>query len=265
MNRQRSRFTWQETLRRTLSPRNWLRRHAQVSLESLGRLSRNLVASLMTAAVVGIALALPAGLYVLLDNLQRLSGNWDGQAGLSVFLRDDIPDTAAGKLAATLQGWPEVATVTLVTPAQALEEFRRHTGFADVLDSLDENPLPAVLLVTPAAGHSDPAAAGVSGWVPVTGDSCNGSPSRAARADNRSGSATTTSGTGHARWAVCTHRSGPMPAGSPAVMIRGLSRTTTARPAANRQIRSACRRRLRPECGAATAGSLPPSCCCGFA
>jgi cell division transport system permease protein len=157
--RQQSRFSWQETLRRSLSPRTWLRRHAQVSLESLGRLSRNRVASLMTAAVVGIALALPAGLYVLLDNLQRLSGNWDGQAGLSVFLRDDIPDTAAGKLAGTLQGWPEVATVTLVTPAEALEEFRRHTGFADVLDSLDENPLPAVLLVTPAAGHADPAAA----------------------------------------------------------------------------------------------------------
>jgi cell division transport system permease protein len=160
MNRQRSRFTWQETLRRTLSPRNWLRRHAQVSLESLGRLSRNLVASLMTAAVIGIALALPAGLYVLLDNLHRLSGSWDGQAGLSVFLRQEITEPAAQQLAGTLQDWPEVATVTLVTPAEALAEFGRHTGFVDVLDSLDENPLPTVLLVTPADGHTGPAAAG---------------------------------------------------------------------------------------------------------
>ena len=160
-NRQHSRFAWQETLRRTLSPRTWLRRHAQVSLESLGRLSRNLVASLMTAAVIGIALALPAGLYVLLDNLHRLSGSWDGQAGLSVFLKPEIPEPAARQLAGTLQDWPEVATVTLVTPAEALEEFGRHTGFADVLDSLDENPLPTVLLVTPSGAHTGPTAAGV--------------------------------------------------------------------------------------------------------
>jgi cell division transport system permease protein len=159
-NRQQSRFAWQESLRRALSPRTWLRRHAQVSLESLGRLDRNRVASLMTAAVIGIALALPAGLYVLLDNLQRLSGGWDGQAGLSVFLKQDVQETVAQQLAGTLQAWPEVATVTLVTPAEALEEFSRHTGFADVLDSLDENPLPIVLLVTPADGHTDPTAAG---------------------------------------------------------------------------------------------------------
>jgi cell division transport system permease protein len=158
-NRQRSRFAWQETLRRALSPRTWLRRHAQVSLESLGRLSHNLVASLMTAAVIGIALALPAGLYVLLDNLHRLSGSWDGQAGLSVFLRQEISEPAAQQLAGTLQDWPEVATATLVTPAEALAEFGQHTGFADVIGSLDENPLPAVLLVTPAGGHTGPAAA----------------------------------------------------------------------------------------------------------
>ena len=159
-NRQQSRFAWQESLRRALSPRTWLRRHAQVSLESLGRLDRNRVASLMTAAVIGIALALPAGLYVLLDNLQRLSGGWDGQAGLSVFLKQDVQETVARQLAGTLQAWPEVATVTLVTPAEALEEFSRHTGFANVLDSLDENPLPIVLLVTPADGHTGPTAAG---------------------------------------------------------------------------------------------------------
>ena len=158
-NRQRSRFAWQESLRRTLSPRIWLRRHAQVSLESLGRLSRNRVASLMTAAVIGIALALPAGLYVLLDNLHRLSGSWDGQAGLSVFLKQEISEPAAQQLAGTLQEWPEVANVTFVTAAEALNEFTRHTGFADVIGSLDENPLPAVLLVTPTDAHSGPATA----------------------------------------------------------------------------------------------------------
>ena len=155
-NRHQSTHHWSATLRRMLSPRTWLTRHAQVALDSLGRLYRNPLATLMTAAVIGIALAMPASLYLLLNNLDRLSGSWDGQASLSVFLKDTVPVAAAGKLAKRVRGWPEVAEVTLVTPDQALEEFRQRSGFADVLDTLDENPLPTVLLVLPTPDHVDP-------------------------------------------------------------------------------------------------------------
>lgn len=155
-NRHQSTHHWSATLRRTLSPRTWLTRHAQVALDSLGRLYRNPLATLMTAAVIGIALAMPASLYLLLNNMDRLGGSWDGQASLSVFLNDTVPVAAAGKLARRVRGWPEVAEVTLVTPDQALEEFRQRSGFADVLDTLDENPLPTVLLVLPAPAHVDP-------------------------------------------------------------------------------------------------------------
>jgi cell division transport system permease protein len=158
-NRHQSLHHWSATLRRMLSPRTWLTRHAQVALDSLGRLYRNPLATLMTAAVIGIALAMPASLYLLLNNMDRISGSWDGQASLSVFLRDTVAETDAGKLATRVRGWPEVAEVTLVTPDQALEEFRQRSGFADVLDSLDENPLPMVLLVVPAQDHADPQSA----------------------------------------------------------------------------------------------------------
>ncbi|MES9929407.1 MAG: cell division protein, partial [Candidatus Thiodiazotropha sp. 6PDIVS] len=61
-------------------PAIWLQRHAQVSLSSLGRLFGNRVSSLMTCAVIGIALALPVGLHVMLSNLQGISGGWDSGA-----------------------------------------------------------------------------------------------------------------------------------------------------------------------------------------
>ena len=60
-------------------------RHAQVLLYSLGQLWRTPFAMLMTAAVIGIALALPTGLHVLLKNAQVISGGWDGVAKLSVY------------------------------------------------------------------------------------------------------------------------------------------------------------------------------------
>jgi cell division transport system permease protein len=150
---------WRENLRRLLSPRTILQRHAQVALDSLGRLYRNGVASLMTAAVIGIALAMPTGLFLLLDNLNRLSGSWDGQASLSVFLRQEINSDTARQLADSLATWPEIGSVQLITPQQALQEFSEHSGFADVLGLLADNPLPVVLIVTPAQEQTDPALA----------------------------------------------------------------------------------------------------------
>jgi cell division transport system permease protein len=158
-NRRRAAHATGETLKRMLAPGTLTSRHAQVALDSLGRLYRNRLATLMTVMVIGIALALPAGLYLLLANLDRLSGSWEGQVSLSVFLKDTFKGDAARKVANQVRTWPEVAAVRLITPKQALEEFSRRSGFADVLAALDENPLPAVLVVTPGANHTDPASA----------------------------------------------------------------------------------------------------------
>ncbi len=135
--------------------KNYLLRHAQTALFSLGRLYRTPVASLMTAAVIGIAFAMPAGLYLLVDNLQQLGQRWDGSASLSLFLKQDIREERAHNLAERLRTWPEIASVQLVTPDQALAEFRELSGFGDALDALESNPLPGVLTVKPSAGHGD--------------------------------------------------------------------------------------------------------------
>jgi cell division transport system permease protein len=158
--RRHSPHHWRENLRRLLSPRTFLQRHAQVALDSLGRLYRNGVASLMTAAVIGIALAMPSGLFLLLDNLNRLSGSWEGQVSLSVFLKQEIDSDTARQLADSLATWPEIGSVQLITPQQALQEFSEHSGFADVLGLLADNPLPVVLIVTPAQEQTDPTFAG---------------------------------------------------------------------------------------------------------
>jgi cell division transport system permease protein len=113
----------------------------------------------MTAAVIGIALALPSGLYLLTANLQRLSTQWDGGANLSLFLRHDVSVAQAQALQRKLQSWPEIEQLQLITPQQALSEFRELSGFGDALDVLDENPLPAVLAVKPARSAAGTASA----------------------------------------------------------------------------------------------------------
>ena len=95
-------------------------RHLQVALNSLGRLVREPIGSLMTVAVIAIALALPSGLYLLTGNLQRLSTHWDGDTTISLFLKQETSIEQATSLTAQLNKWNELDAVQLITPDQAL-------------------------------------------------------------------------------------------------------------------------------------------------
>ncbi len=130
--------------------KNHLLRHLQVLFYSLGELARAPLTAFMTIAVIGITLALPAALYALLGNLQRVGGGWDEGAQISLFLKLNTPETTARALAGQIRAMPGVASVRYISPTSALKEFKRLSGFGDTLNLLDSNPLPAVLLVRPA-------------------------------------------------------------------------------------------------------------------
>ena len=136
----------------------WFLDHFRALFASLGHLWRNLTSGIMTAGVIGIALALPAGLYILLDNLQSVSRGWDGEAQISLFLHQRVDDKQAARLADRLRPRAGIATVDLVTREEALSEFRRLSGFGEALGLLDDNPLPAVILITPLESLDSPAA-----------------------------------------------------------------------------------------------------------
>ncbi|HEX9628067.1 MAG TPA: permease-like cell division protein FtsX [Acidiferrobacterales bacterium] len=139
--------------------KNYFLRHLQTLFFSLGQMARAPLATLMTVAVIGITLALPTGLYLLLDNLQRLSGGWDAGVQISLFLKQDIGDAEAGRIAERLRAREEIESVRYVSRQAALAEFKRLSGFGEALNLLDENPLPAVLLVRPKPAHGSPQAA----------------------------------------------------------------------------------------------------------
>ncbi len=106
-----------------------------------------------------IALALPAGLFVFLQNVQQLSAGWDGAVKISVYVRLDVSEEDGRSLAQQLQQRPDVRTTEYISRATALAEFRQRSGFGEALEYLDENPLPAVIIVQPASATPDIAAA----------------------------------------------------------------------------------------------------------
>ncbi len=140
------------------SPGPWLTRHLQVALGCIGNLLRTPLGSLMTVAAIGIALALPAGLLVLLGNLQQVVGQWEEPVAISLFLKQEVGDSEAEALGQRIRDDENPALLQVISRAGALEEFRAHSGFGSVLEVLDENPLPAVILVRPAAEKDGPEA-----------------------------------------------------------------------------------------------------------
>ena len=135
-------------------PGSWWRDHIRVAGESLGHVSRRLGTTLLAWLLVGIALALPAALYMGQSGLSELTGRWDHRPGLSVYLE---PGTSPDALAAALRQRPSVQRVEVTTQDEAFAEFRAQAQFGDALGALASNPLPASLRVVPvaAAGPAD--------------------------------------------------------------------------------------------------------------
>ncbi len=123
--------------------------HLQTARETLQRLVRLRHVSLLTSLVIGLTLALPAGLYVLADNVQTLLPDWRADAQLSVFFK---PGTDLERARARLRAWerrPEVNRAELITPDDALAQMRQLPGFDAAIAALGENPLPPVVVLWP--------------------------------------------------------------------------------------------------------------------
>lgn len=133
---------------------NYLLRHAQVLLATFGQMARAPLATLLTLTVIGITLALPSGLYVMLDNLERISAGWDRGAQASLFLKRNVTEAGAQKLAQQIRAMPAVGGVDYISRDAALTEFKKLSGFGNALNALDSNPLPAVLVVRLSVGDN---------------------------------------------------------------------------------------------------------------
>ena len=133
---------------RTGGLRPWLVRHLQSFFFALGQLARSSGQTSLTASVIGIALSLPLGLFIGLENVLEVTDRWDGDAQVTLFLKRDVEDRRRDALLVDLRTRSEVLAVTAIAPDDALREYRTVTGSSEVFDALgDENPLPTVVVL----------------------------------------------------------------------------------------------------------------------
>ncbi|MDO9598077.1 MAG: permease-like cell division protein FtsX [Azoarcus sp.] len=126
---------------------NWLYLHRRAIAQALGRLAGQPLGTLLSALVMGIALSLPAGGYLLLDNIASLARGVSGTPEISVFLDTGAGAADASAIEKRLKAEPQLASFRFVPRDEALGQLER-TGLGDVLGGLSANPLPDAFVVS---------------------------------------------------------------------------------------------------------------------
>lgn len=125
----------------------WLRQQAR----ALGATSRKLgaapFATLFNVLVLGIALALPAALYVGLVNLQGAARAASPAPQLTVFLALDATRAEVGEIDTRLKKHDHVARLNYLARDKAFEDLKRTSGMAGIAEGLSQNPLPDAFVV----------------------------------------------------------------------------------------------------------------------
>jgi cell division transport system permease protein len=128
--------------------RAWGRRQLYSFFSSLGTLLSHRFGTLMTVVVLGIAMVLPIGLLLTLENLRQIDLKQDQWGTLTVFLNMDVSEEQVRQFELSLKE-QAVARTNSISPQQGLQEFREASGFGSALDVLESNPLPWIVEVQP--------------------------------------------------------------------------------------------------------------------
>lgn len=134
---------------------SWLRQHWQTFRLTLARLRSNPLATLLNVMVIGVALALPLGGYLLLQNLGGVTREIASNPQVSLFLARDTGKADIAALQARLKQIPGVRAVRFIPREQALAGLRRAENLADVIATLQTNPLPDAFVLETGGGAAE--------------------------------------------------------------------------------------------------------------
>lgn len=128
---------------------NFFAVHVSQARLSLREFWQRPLGNALTLAVIAMALAMPASLYLLGKNLSAASTKVTSPSQVSAFLKERTPEARVMILKDQIEGMPEVEKVTYISPQQGLEDLSQYSGFDQALTLLDDYALPGVLVMTP--------------------------------------------------------------------------------------------------------------------
>ena len=116
---------------------------------SLSDMWRQPLATLLTIMVIAISLTLPSVCYLVWKNVSQAADQWYPAPQITVYLSKTLDDDAALGVVNQLKLEEGVEKVNYLSREEAQGEFRNWSGFGGAMDMLEQNPLPAVAIITP--------------------------------------------------------------------------------------------------------------------
>jgi len=123
--------------------------HIHTLHDNLARMRKEPLQTLMTSAVIAIALSLPATLLLVVENARQFESSFESFSQVTAYVQNDASDKKIVAIKSQLEAMPDVESVRYISPDQALQEFVKLSGFGTALDHLDANPLPPVFVIEP--------------------------------------------------------------------------------------------------------------------
>lgn len=129
--------------------KTWLTQHAQALSLVLRRFKVSKLSTLLICLAIGVTLALPSMMYAALDSLSGLANNVKSESQMSIFLALNHNEDAISTIKTALEKNTAINTVKFVSKQDALSQLQAADTNKDLLNSLENNPLPDAFFITP--------------------------------------------------------------------------------------------------------------------
>ena len=136
----------------------WLRLHWHAFADAFRRLAAQPLGAAFSILVLAVAITLPVLAAVALQSAGTVTASLETDPHVNVYLTLDAGDEDVRRVGEALRSHPEAASVRFISRTQALDELKATTHLAELLASLDRNPLPHAFTVR--VRSTDPARIG---------------------------------------------------------------------------------------------------------
>ncbi|MCQ9120501.1 cell division protein FtsX [Rodentibacter pneumotropicus] len=105
--------------------------------------------TLLTILVIAVSLTIPTISYLMWKNLHLATTQFYPESELTIYLHKNLTEEDANLVVEKIRQQEGVDSLNYVSRQESLKEFKSWSGFGEELDILDDNPLPAVVMVKP--------------------------------------------------------------------------------------------------------------------
>ena len=114
--------------------------------------------TLLTILVIAVSLTIPTVSYLLWKNTSHAASQFYPEPELTVYLHKNLSEHDVEAVVERIRQFDSerIESLNYISRQQSLDEFRTWSGFGEALDILDDNPLPAVVVLKPKPNFTSP-------------------------------------------------------------------------------------------------------------